>query len=32
MPIRSAITGRYVRMTWWRKLPVIRWFYVEERA
>lgn len=31
MPIRSSVTGRYVRLTWWRKLPVIRWFYVEER-
>lgn len=27
--LRSAITGRFVRKTWWRRLPVVRWFYVE---
>lgn len=30
MPTRSSITGRYVALTWWRKLPIIRWFYVSE--
>ena len=26
--LRNAITGRYVRASWWTRL--FRWFYVEE--
>jgi hypothetical protein len=29
--LRSSITGRFVLPNWWRSLPIIRWFYVEER-
>lgn len=28
--LRSSITGRFVRPTWWRLLPIVRWFYTLE--
>lgn len=29
--LRSSITGKWVKPTWWRMLPVVRFFYVAEK-
>lgn len=31
MPMRSAITGRYVKPAWWRKIWPLKYLYVEHR-